>query len=242
MKFVTMLVALLVLGCAYSMAQVTGKPTGSVPGSVPGTSSIPADTLFIFKPARPLIDSISISAEYHSALGFDALFSNSGFGAGGYYQHNYSPNLSGFVNLGITGSRKTDEFEEYDSETNDWRVPGKVNRLYTFPLTFGLRYRLFDEVLVDNFRPYVNIGAGPTMIVALPYEYEFLKSLGHANFYFTGGGFFGVGAEIGGSRPLLGVNLRYYYIPLHPGVESLRGDPITDFGGLFLTMNVGFIK
>jgi len=241
MKRAIMLVAFLVSLCAHAVAQVTGEPTGSTPNPAPGTSSIPADTLFIFQPARPLIDSVDISAEYEDAYGFDLLFSNSGFGLGGFYQHNYSQNLSGFINLGITGSRKGDEFEEYDPSINDWVVPGKVNRLYMFPLTIGLRYRLLDQVLVDNFRPYVNIGVGPTMIVALPYEYEFLKSLGHARSYFTGGGFIGVGAEVGGSKPVLGVNLRYFYIPLRPGVESLRNDPITDFGGLFLTMNVGFI-
>jgi len=242
MKFATMLVVLLAIACIRATAQVTGEPAGSPPKPVTGTSSIPDDTLFIFQPARPLIDSVGISAEYHDALGFDVLFSNSGFGVGGFYQHNYSTKLSGFINLGITGSRSGDEFEEYDSYANDWRVPGKINRLYTFPLTLGVRYRLLDEVLVDNFRPYVNAGVGPTMIVALPYAYEFFKSFGHARAYFTGGGFVGIGAEIGGSKPLLGVNLRYFYIPIRPGVESLRNNPITDFGGLFLTMNVGFIR
>lgn len=242
MKRAIMLVALLVTLCADAAAQVAGEPAGSTPSPTTGTSTIPSDTLFIFQPARPLIDSAGISAEYEDAYGFDVLFSNSGFGVGGYYQHNYSQNLAGFVNLGITGSRKGDEFEEYDPSVNDWVIPGKVNRLYTFPLTVGLRYRLLDQVLVDNFRPYVNVGVGPTMIVALPYEYEFFKSLGHARTYFTGGGFIGVGTEVGGSKPVLGVNLRYFYIPLRPGLESLRNDPITDFGGLFLTMNVGFIQ
>lgn len=240
MKFLLAGLILLALASAPAHAQVTGEPTGSTPVSPPEGSTIPADTLFVFQPARPLIDSLGISAEYEDVYGFDLLFSNSGFGVGGFYQYNFTSKFSGFVNLGITGSRNRDEFDQYDPSAQDWRVPGKVNRLYTFPLTVGVRYRLLDEVLVDNFRPYVNAGIGPTMIVALPYEYDLFKSFSHARGYFTGGGFVGIGAEIGGSKPVLGVNVRYFYIPLRPGVESLQNDPITDFGGLFLTMNVGF--
>lgn len=222
-------------------AQVTGAPRrtpGELPDEPPG---VPRDTLFLFQPARPLVDSISFAESVRDVFGLDLLFSNSGFGAGAFYQHNYSQSLAGFINLGITGSRNRDEFDQYDQQAQDWRVPGKVNRLYTLPLTIGLRVRFFEHVLVDNFRPFANIGVGPTMVVALPYDYDFFSSFGHARAYFTGGGFVGIGAEIGSSRPMLGVNIRYFYIPLRPGVESLIDDPITDFGGLFLTMNVGFM-
>jgi hypothetical protein len=243
MKYLLAIMILLALAVAPARTQVTGVPTGSGRGETDeGTTKIPDDTLFVFQPARPLIDSLGVLTEASDVYGFDLMFSNSGFGAGGFYQHNYSPRLSGFIDLSGTGSRKTDEFDQYDASKRDWRVPGKINRLYAFPLTVGFRYRVFDEVLVDNFRPYFNVGVGPSMIVALPYNYEFFSSFGHAKFAFTGGGFIGIGAEIGGSRPVLGVNLRYFYIPLKPGMESLQNDPITDFGGLFLTMNVGFMR
>jgi hypothetical protein len=221
-------------------AQVAGEPAGSGGSRSPEPETTPADTLFVFEPARPLIDSQSVTKEYEDTYGFDLLFSNSGFGVGGFYQHNYTENLAAFINLGGTGSRNSDEFDEYDYDVQDYRVPGKVNRLYTFPLTVGLRYRLLNDVLVDNFRPYFNFGVGPSLIVALPYQYSFFKSFGHASAYFTGGGFVGVGAEVGGKKPILGVNVRYFYIPFKPGIESIRDQPITDFGGLFLTLNVGF--
>lgn len=240
MRYLIALMMILSLAAAPSFAQVTGEPTGQKPIEQPST--VPDDTLFVFQPARPLIDSLGVITEASDIMGIDFLFSNSGFGVGGYYQHNYTPRLSGFIDLSITGSRNTDEFDEYDEVRREWRVPGKVNRLYTFPLTVGVRYRIFDQVLVDNFRPYINAGVGPSMIVALPYDREFFSSIGHASFAFTGGGFIGLGAEIGGSRPILGVNARYFYIPLRPGLESIQNNPITDFGGLFLTMNVGFMR
>ena len=245
MKRYLYLVGLLLLLAGAARAQQPGDPTG--PNTPPEDLPVPADTLFIFQPARPLIDSVVSAANYEDAVGIDVLFSNSGFGLGGFYNRVFSNKLSGFINLGITGSRKRDEFEEYEKSLenpDEWefRVPDKVNRVYTLPLTVGLRYRLFEQVLVDNLRPYVNVGVGPSLIVALPYEYEFFSSFAHASTYLTAGGFVGVGAEFGGNKPMLGVNIRYYYIPFKTGVESTMGDPITEFGGLFLTMNVGFLR
>jgi hypothetical protein len=208
---------------------------------------VPPDTLFLFTPARPLIDSSATAERYDEALGLDILFSNSGFGLGGFYQQPISEKLAWFVNLGITGSRNRDEFPEYMRDSADpsrvtWDVPGKVNRVFTLPLTVGASWRVFENVLVENFRPYVNAGVGPTLIVALPYEYDFFSSFGHASAYVTGGGFIGVGADFGTTQPTIGVNVRYYYIPFKPGVESLQGDPITQFGGIFLTANIGFFR
>lgn len=245
MKWLLVLVGVLSMS-VVATAQVPGDPTGPA-GPNDGSSQVPPDTLFVFTPVRPLIDSMALRPDYDDAYGFDILFSGSGFGLGGFYQHVFSGKLSGLVSLDITGSRTKDEFDELlpdpsSSTGYSYRIRNKVNRLYALPLTISLRYRILDQVLVDNFRPYVNAGIGPTLLVALPYDYDFFSSFGHASGYVTGGGFLGVGAEFGGKRPLLGVNIRYYYIPFHPGLESLRGDPITDFGGLFLLMNVGFSR
>lgn len=225
------------------VAQVTGEPSGT-PQSADQPTGI-GDTLFIFQPARPLIDSSGLSSEYRSAWGLNVLFSNSGFGGGVFYEWALSKRLGALIDLGISGARQSDEFPVWTPSPDpggfgDYVVPGKVNRLFEIPLMVGLRYRVLDNLLVDNVRPYINAGIGPSMIVALPYQYEFFSSFGHARAYYTGGGFVGIGAEFGSGRPLLGVNIRYFYIPLHPGVESLQDQPITDFGGLFLTLNIGF--
>lgn len=207
------------------------------------------DTLFVFQPARALIDSSGANIIAAPTFGLEILFSNSGFGAGGFYQWNYSPQFAGFIDVGLTGARNADEFESYifdsaasaNSPYNVWRyaVPNKVNRLFAVPVSFGLRYRIGTESFADNFRPYLNIGAGPCAVFALPYDYEFFTSFGHMTAYLTAGGFVGIGAEVGGRNSGLGFNMRYYYIPMHPGIESLKDKPITDFGGLFLTVNIG---
>jgi hypothetical protein len=236
---------MLAAACQIAVAQTTGEPVTT--GGTTGPSGVPADTLFLFTPARPLVDSSATAEHYDEALGFDILFSNSGFGLGGFYQRPISEKLAWFVNLGITGTRNRDEFPEWMRDTNDvtnvrWDIPGKVNRVFTLPLTIGASLRVLENALVENFRPYINAGVGPTMIVALPYNYEFFSSFSHASVHFTGGGFVGVGADFGTTQPTLGINVRYYYIPFKPGVESLQGDPITQFGGIFLTANVGFFR
>jgi hypothetical protein len=245
MNRVVTVLALVLVVTQLSVAQTPGEPVPTGRPSEPQT--VPADTLFLFTPARPLIDSTATAERYDEALGFDILFSNSGFGVGGFYQRPISDKAAWFVNLGITGSRNRDEFPVYMRDQEDpsnvrWDIPGKVNRVFTFPLTIGASYRVLENALVENFRPYVNAGVGPTMILALPYDKEFFTSFGYATAYFTGGGFVGVGADFGTTQPTLGVNVRYYYIPFKPGVESLQGDPITQFGGIFLTANVGFFR
>jgi hypothetical protein len=239
MRRLRSIVLLLLANATLVTAQVTGEPGTPPPRTPPPSTSVPADTLFIFDPVAPLVDTLKSPSERRDIIGVDFLFSNSGYGLGGYYQRNFSTSLSGFVNVGFTGSRTKDELPVWNGE--DYVVPNKVNRLYTIPMVIGLRYRLFEGELDDDFRPYVNAGVGPSMVLALPYEYEFFRSFGHARTYFTAGGFLGFGAEFGEKRPILGVNLRYFYIPLRPGVESLRDDPISDFGGLFLTLNIGFL-
>lgn len=230
----------MLMAAISAVAQVTGEVPPSIPPSIPQFPVLPTapDTLFIFTPVAPLIDTLRKSTEVDDLFGIDVLFSNSGFGAGGFYQRNVSDNLSLFVNIGVTGSRTKDELDIWNGY--EYRVPNKVNRLYTFPLMFGLRQRLFAERLSDEFRPFLNAGVGPSVVLALPYEYSFFSSFSHATAQVTGGGFVGLGADFGENNPVIGINLRYYIIPISPGIESLKDEPIKDFGGLFLTLNVSF--
>jgi len=235
LRIITILLAL-ASSIAAAIAQENPGPGGARDSIDAPPSRRPLDTLFVFPPARPLIDSTALYGAPRSVVGFDILFSSSGLGMGCYAQLSLSETTAGFVNVGITGYRNTDEFPDYQGN-----VPNKVNRLFMLPVTLGARIRLFNRALVDNFRPYVNGGVGPALLVALPYEFSFFPSIGHASLHAAVAGFFGCGAEIGGGRPILGVNVRYFIVPYPAGLESIRDNPITDFGGLFLTLNVGFI-
>ncbi|MBK9248129.1 MAG: hypothetical protein IPM69_08470 [Ignavibacteria bacterium] len=171
-------------------------------------------------------------------------------GAGVFYQRIFSDKISGFINLGISGARNTDEIEYYDPYDQKTFIPGKVNRLFMFPLTLGVQYRIFADNIAETLRPFVSAGVGTTFVVAAPYEdgtgnqYDIFQSFGYANSYSRFGGFIGVGANFGSvSKSVMGVNARYYFIPFGGnGIESIKGSPINDFGGLFLTLSVSFLN
>ena len=225
-----------------SFAQVTGGP-------MPGRG-LSEDTTIIFPSPRPLLADQQTLQSLKQGFGIDLLFSSNGFGAGVFYQRIFNDKVSGFINLGISGARNTDEIEYYDQYAQQVFIPYKVNRLFILPLTLGVQYRVFADNIAETLRPYVSAGVGTTFVVAAPYvdnvgiQYDFFQSLGYANTYTRFGGFVGVGANFGTiAKSIMGVNARYYFIPFGGnGIESIRESPIHDFGGLFLSLSVSFLN
>lgn len=194
--------------------------------------------------------------------GFDLLLSNSGFGLGLSYRRQYTPDLAGQITLSVSESKEDREVEYYDPYTGNSFVPGKLSRFMVIPLTIGAQYRLFRDDIVDTFRPYVNAGAGPTMIYEMPFvtltpvpgqppqvdQIEFFDAIGKGTAHFTAGGFLGVGAYFGSQHStVLGINIRYYinylfgeglpsqYNPTTGEITNYK----TSFGGFYITLNIG---
>lgn len=224
----------------------------------------------VFSPSPTTDSSLVISDNpieppaYRNAWGIDVLVSNDGFGLGTFYRREFSEDLLGFGMLSISESKDEREFEQFDPYYYGVSyVPGKLQRFLVVPLTFGVQYRLFRDEITDNFRPFVNIGAGPTMIFSAPFaeftptgagdfqstQIEFFKSLGRGQAHYTASAFIGVGANFGSEKSnVFGVNFRYYFTYLFGhGLPSLykertAGQVIAtkkDFGGFFITLNVG---
>lgn len=224
--------------------------SGQVPGIPPAPPDVPepgpaTDSVFIFTPARPLIDSSALQTMLTSAFGANLLFSGSGYGFGLYYERKFTPTFSGFIDVAFSGARKGDELEIFNRDPSSvhylsFYVPNKINRVWHMPTMIGVKKEVFSQALFNNFRPFVNAGVGPTLIMTTPYDQEFFSAFGDAGFHTAFGGFVGIGAELSETSPGLGFNARYYYLPKDPGVESLEGEPITNFGGVFLTLNVPF--
>ena len=194
--------------------------------------------------------------------GLDILISNGGFGAGVAYRREFTPDLAGTVSLSVSEAKDDKEVEMYNPYTGASFTPGKLNRFLVIPLMAGVQYRVFREEIVDTFRPYVNGGVGPAMIYQMPYvtlqtqpsgppqiqEVEFFESIGMGHPEYALGGFIGAGAYFGGDpSSSFGLNVRYYFISaLGEGLPS-QYDPSTgyvtgykkDFGGFFITLNVG---
>jgi hypothetical protein len=208
------------------------------------------DSTIVFEsPNQRSID--PIQKDLYDAWGVDILLSNNGFGLAGFYRRKFDRDLSGTVTFGIAESQDDNQVDYVDYWGQTYS-PGKINRFLVLPLMAGIQYRLFADDITDSFRPYVNAGAGPTMILVHPYQnintgeqIEYFKSLKYAHPRYTMGGFVGIGAFFGNDMgSLSGVNIRYYFVPVSGGIESMVNangliGRKKDFGGFFITINLG---
>jgi hypothetical protein len=219
------------------LAQTSVVPTTQLNSRTLDLTTAPRST-----PASGQVDTIDQSLNRRNALGLDLLVSNSGFGLGGFYRRQYTDDLYGFGAFSISEVKDDREIELYDYYTGETFVPDKVNRFLLIPLFFGVQDRLFREDIADNFRPYITAAVGPTLVYSAPYDREFFNSLGHGQAHFTLGGYVGFGAFFGfDQNTLMGVSFRYYFIPLKNQIESLEGVYLKQFGGFFITINVGTV-
>ena len=174
-----------------------------------------------------------------TAWGVDILISNGGFGLGTFYRHNYTEDLSGVIDLAFSEA-KDDEEKDFVDIYGRLITPGKINRFIVAPLFAGIEERLFREDIVDNFRPFVNAGAGPVLLYVFPADQEYFTAIGNGHAKYTAGGYVGLGAYFGSDRSsILGLNLRYYYVPYPAGIESMQGVQKKQFGGFYITLQFG---
>ncbi len=211
-------------------------PIAMAQAQTPITPTIPShgsDTAMIFKPAQPLIRSqAQLASETPNQWGFNASFSDYGFGGGMFVGHNFSPDLTGLVTLDIGTAQGSREFDLL--QTN------KVNRIFVIPIMLAGQYRLFRSGLSDNLRPYVTAGAGPVIAMTTPYDQDFFSAFGSAQAKVVPGGFVGLGANFGtDSKTSFGASLRYFIIPYPGSIESTTTESLTNLSGLFLTASYG---
>lgn len=178
-----------------------------------------------------------------NTLGLDIMFSEGGFGLGGFYRRQFSEKITAFADVSFSEAKDEREIEYYDYYTNQTYTIGKKNRVFLIPVNFGIQYRLFEDVIYDNLRPYLNAGVGPTLVLTTPYSEEFFNAFGFAKPKAAAGGYFGFGANFGIDKSsLVGINIRYYIIQFFDqGVESLNGKFNKTLGGFFLTINLGMM-
>jgi hypothetical protein len=183
----------------------------------------------------------------NNAFGMDLMFSEGGFGLGTFYRRTVSETITLFTDFSISEAKDPQEFTyiDYFGQTT---TPNKINRAFILPLNFGMQYRLFENVIFDNLRPYIDAAIGPAMVVTTPYDREFFNAFGKAQARYTLGGYFGIGANFGLDKSsLVGLNLRYYLIHFfNRGIEIMdptytNGRLENDLGGIFITLNIGMM-
>ena len=216
------------------------------------------DSTYVFTPSNLDLIQRATYDPLRSAWGIDILISNNGFGGGAFMRHEFSDVLAGFISFAISDVKDDGEVEYYNQFTGQSFIPGKKNRMLLFPLVLGAQYRLFKDEIVDNFRPYIGFGIGPSMVFVSPYsstrqirgpqgevltyseQVEFFNSLKYGKAHYTLGGYVGGGAYFGLDKGTLsGISFRYYFVPFKNGIESLENIYIKTFGGFYITLNFG---
>ena len=218
-------------------------------------SPLRPDTTIIFTPSNPNLILMKSYRPMVKAWGLDILMSNNGFGLGFFYRYEFTDEVSLLMNFAVSDVKDDAEFEQYDYYGNSF-IPGKKNRLLLMPLIASVQYRLFKDDIVDNFRPFVSAGLGPTMVFVAPYTYDqvqydlygnpykekmdFFTSLKYGKLRYTVGGFVGIGAYFGMEKgTITGLSIKYFLAPFPNGIEVMEGGYIRNFGGLFITLTFG---
>ncbi len=177
-----------------------------------------------------------------NAWGFDLMIGESGFGFGGFYRKQLNVKFTLFADVSISEAKDEREVEYVDIYGQTFTI-GKKNRVFQIPFIFGAQYRLFENALEDNLRPYICAGVGPTIALTTPYSEEFFRAFSFAEAHYAVGGYAGFGANFGlDTNNLIGLNVRYYYTKfLNEGVEILDGRYKDYLSGFYITLNFGFM-
>lgn len=194
----------------------------------------------VFESPRKLIADSYTSPIFYNNWGIDFALSGSGFAFGTLFNFGISEDLQLTTGFLCSGARNTDEFESLVDSLNDYRVLNKINRLYKFPITLGLKYYVLNDVIGESIKPFVYGAFTPTIIVSTPYDREFFNAIHYGITYLRAGGCLGIGSDFGLGKSLISLNLKYYVVPFGGnGLQSIKGSPIKDFGGFFISVAIG---
>lgn len=203
------------------------------------------DSVIVFDPSSPLLTLEEINQNKTSVFGFDLIFSTFGFGGGLFWKAELNDEFIFLSEFFISGIRKSDELERFNQLTGELFIPFKQNRLYTIPFSFGVQYYPFNNQIISTFKPFISAGAGFSFIILTPYDRSFFNAFSYGEYYTRPAFNLSIGADFGNkNKSNYGFQIKYISVPFgEGGLQSLKAeveDPITNFGGVFLDLKVGF--
>ncbi|MCS7013193.1 MAG: hypothetical protein RMI34_02260 [Chloroherpetonaceae bacterium] len=174
------------------------------------------------------------------------------------FVHQHTPDLISLISIGITTGRDPAEIDRFDplyGQTFTFGPDGfpKKSGLVMLTSSFGLQQRLFRRDITSSFRPFVEVGAGPTIgyihmisrlpdgLADIPQNYEFSGTIFNPRGITLGvNGYVGAGAYFGANfLSLQGLTVRYIANYLPAGVELLRGSRVSLFHGISINLIFG---
>ena len=174
---------------------------------------------------------------YGSGVGLQILLTNSGFGIGGYYHHALGDATSFMADVSMGAGKDERELKFFRFGSS--YIPNKANYLLMMPLHAGIIHRLFSNTIEDNFRPYVQVTAGPTLGWESPYfddrngngeydaneedSYDAIAAFPKGKLRYGLGGSLAIGAHFGLSQKMTqGVRIGYSFTHFMQGIQLLE--------------------
>ena len=202
---------------------------------------------------------------YGEGLGMEIILTNSGFGLGGYYHHALSPSIAPFVEIQIRSGKHESE-AVFSTLFGRRIIPDKRNFLMMMPVHVGIQARLFRDDIVNNFRPYVQVAAGPSLGWEYPYfndcnangrhdlsvdcdgdgtperepYYDFFSGFPRGDLRYGVGGIIAIGAFFGESDKFTqGVRIGYAFSYYNSEIQLLEDVAQHYFGSPIITYQFG---
>lgn len=184
---------------------------------------------------------------YGTGAGLAIALSNSGFGFGGYFHRSVTMRNSLIAEIQL-GAGKDEREEKYFGYFGNSYIPDKANYFLMLPIQLGVQRRLFAESIEDNFRPFVQATAGPTVGWQYPYfrdcdgdglfdpqaqcadgsaerTYDAFSALFRGSSVFGIGGLVAVGAHFGFSENMTqGIRIGYSFHHFFDAIQLLEPD------------------
>ncbi len=110
-----------------------------------------------------------LDEDFRNGIAFDIITNNFGFGLGGEYRRLLTPKIDLTFTARITGLRDVSEQTFTDFFFGQQIIPNKYQRALAFPITAGIRHRIFSNAIDDNYRIYVGGSVGPVFAFSYPY-------------------------------------------------------------------------
>ncbi len=101
-------------------------------------------------------------------IGFALTLTNSGFGFGGYARDSLTTQWAMMLEASLA-SGKDEREVAFLNRFGQKSIPGKANYLLVAPFRLGVQRRVFADQIEDNFRPFYQLSAGPTLAWEYPY-------------------------------------------------------------------------
>lgn len=178
---------------------------------------------------------------FKNLWGINILVMSNGYGLGFVFMREINYHFSAGLTTYFSYIKDEQEIEYYDIWTGKYYTPGKINRVFVFPLFVVFEHHLFRHFFTDNIRFSPFVGAGVGLIFTTPYEIDFFRSFKFLKTYYEPAISLGFNARFGLTKKTYqGICIHYYFVKNSHGIASMINKPFTNLGSWAIVITMGY--